>query len=172
MIRADPTTDAGNFDKPISISQHSDDLGIERHVTRLAGLRTSPRTVRLLHSGDRGRRSGSLPRNAAPAATRFGHVKSPADWRRRMNEVYRAGDTRLDRDVAPKVVPEEFISDRQRRALLARGEDTAVAESSAHRPRLWPRKAASDAEPHAPSSDEPSMARTLRSESCASFPFK
>jgi serine/threonine protein kinase len=43
-----------------------------------------------------------------------------------MNEVYRARDTRLDRDVAPKVVPEEFISDRQRRALLARGEDTAV----------------------------------------------
>ena len=38
-----------------------------------------------------------------------------------MGEVYRAGDTKLDRDVALEVLPEAFTSDPDRRARFERG---------------------------------------------------
>ena len=37
-----------------------------------------------------------------------------------MGEVYRARDTKLDRDVAIKVLPEEFAADTERLARIAR----------------------------------------------------
>ena len=50
-----------------------------------------------------------------------------------MGEVYRARDTRLDRDVALKVVPEEFIGDRQR---LLRFEHEAKTLASLNHPHI------------------------------------
>ena len=51
-----------------------------------------------------------------------------------MGEVYRARDTKLDRDVAIKVLPEAFADDADRLARFTREAKTlAVAEPSEHR---------------------------------------
>src|ERR671937_1233223 len=44
-----------------------------------------------------------------------------------MGEVYRARDTRLDRDVAIKVLPEAFYADPERLARFERGAKTLAA---------------------------------------------
>ena len=49
-----------------------------------------------------------------------------------MGEVYRARDTKLDRDVAIKILPEAFASDPDRLARFEReAQMLAVAQSSA-----------------------------------------
>ena len=54
-----------------------------------------------------------------------------------MGEVYRARDTKLDRDVAIKVLPELFASDPERLARFEReAQDARVAQSSEHRADL------------------------------------
>jgi hypothetical protein len=53
-----------------------------------------------------------------------------------MGEVYRARDTKLDREVAIKVLPEQFVADPERVARFQR-EDAGRAESSAHCADLW-----------------------------------
>ena len=50
-----------------------------------------------------------------------------------MGQVYRASDTKLDRDVAIKILPEAFAHDPERLARSTRGQDARVAESSPHR---------------------------------------
>ena len=56
-----------------------------------------------------------------------------------MGEVYRARDTRLNRDVALKVLPEAFSRDPERMARFEREAKTAgVAQSSEHRRDLRP----------------------------------
>ncbi len=50
-----------------------------------------------------------------------------------MGEVYRARDTKLDRDVAIKVLPEEFSNDEER---LARFEREAKLLASLNRPNI------------------------------------
>ena len=50
-----------------------------------------------------------------------------------MGEVYRARDARLDRDVAIKVLPEEFFEDRERRSRFGR---EAKALAAVHHPNI------------------------------------
>ena len=58
-----------------------------------------------------------------------------------MGEVYRARDTKLNRDVAIKVLPESFASDPDRLARFQReAQVLAVAQSSEHRAHLRPRR--------------------------------
>jgi serine/threonine protein kinase len=49
-----------------------------------------------------------------------------------MGEVYRARDTRLDRDVAIKVLPETFASDPERVARFQREAKTLAALNHPH----------------------------------------
>jgi serine/threonine protein kinase len=46
-----------------------------------------------------------------------------------MGEVFRARDTRLDRDVAIKVLPEEFFEDKERRERFEREAKSLAAVS-------------------------------------------
>ena len=58
-----------------------------------------------------------------------------------MGQVFRARDTKLDRDVAIKVLPEAFAQDADRSgALQARSENARLAESSQHRGHLRARR--------------------------------
>jgi serine/threonine protein kinase len=49
-----------------------------------------------------------------------------------MGEVYRAKDTKLDRDVAIKVLPEVFVSDAERVARFQREAKTLAALNHPH----------------------------------------
>ena len=49
-----------------------------------------------------------------------------------MGEVYRARDTRLDRDVAIKVLPEEFFEDKDRRSRFEREAKALAAVNHAN----------------------------------------
>jgi hypothetical protein len=53
-----------------------------------------------------------------------------------VGEVYRARDTRLDRDVAVKVLPRLFSADPERLARFARGAAARVVELPTHRRNL------------------------------------
>ena len=56
-----------------------------------------------------------------------------------MGEVYRARDSKLNRDVALKVLPDAFASDPERLARFRReAQVLAVAQSSEHRGDLRP----------------------------------
>jgi serine/threonine protein kinase len=55
-----------------------------------------------------------------------------------MGEVYRARDTKLDRDVAIKVLPEPFVSDPERVARFQREAKTLAALSKSLEPRRLP----------------------------------
>ena len=58
-----------------------------------------------------------------------------------MGEVYRATDTKLERQVAIKVLPDAFAADPDRLARFQReAEDARLAESSAHRRDLRARR--------------------------------
>ena len=58
-----------------------------------------------------------------------------------MGEVYRARDTKLDRDVAIKILPDAFAHDPERLARFEReAQDARRAESSPHRADLRPRR--------------------------------
>src|SRR5260221_4776900 len=69
-----------------------------------------------------------------PAGTMFGHyeIRSPLGAGG-MGEVYRAYDTRLDRDVAIKVLPESLTSDPER---LRRFEQEARAAAALNHPNI------------------------------------
>ena len=58
-----------------------------------------------------------------------------------MGEVYQARDTKLDRDVALKVLPDAFTSDPDR---LARFERGAKVLASLNHPNIWHRSALTD----------------------------
>ena len=68
-----------------------------------------------------------------PPATRFGPFEiAGLIGAGGMGEVYRARDTKLDRDVALKVLPGEFTSDRDRLARFEREAKTLAALNHPH----------------------------------------
>ena len=55
-----------------------------------------------------------------------------------MGEVYRATDTKLDREVAIKVLPDAMAYDRERVARFrTRSQSSGLAQSSLDRRHLW-----------------------------------
>jgi len=55
-----------------------------------------------------------------------------------MGEVYRAHDTKLNRDVALKILPEAFAHDSDRLARFKREAQLLASEPSKHRGHLRP----------------------------------
>ena len=53
-----------------------------------------------------------------------------------MGQVYRARDAKLGRDVAIKILPDQFVSDTERVARFEREARTLAAQPCAHRPDL------------------------------------
>jgi serine/threonine protein kinase len=54
-----------------------------------------------------------------------------------MGEVYRARDTKLHRDVALKILPEEFAADPERRARFEREARTLASLNHAHIAQIY-----------------------------------
>jgi serine/threonine protein kinase len=75
---------------------------------------------------------------ALPIGARLGPYQIQSDiGAGAMGEVYRARDTKLQRDVALKILPEDFAQDLERLARFQREARVLVAQSSQYRRHLW-----------------------------------